>query len=607
MNQNTKRVWLVIVGLAVLGAVVGGGLYLAYPVQMSVTAGLARNYLLTRNAPAGTITTELNSAYADGGAAAPSAAVEASAAGAGGEDWPSYNRTLASDRYSPLTQINTTNAGKLKVLCTYDLGNLSAFESGLLMVNGALIATTMFDIFSLNPATCAVNWRTHEDLSPSWLPANRGPAYLDGMLFRGTPDGRVLAYDFNTGKRIWSVKLSDPKRGEAVTAAPIAWDGRVFIANAGGDFKGGKGHAFALDAKTGKVLWEFFLTPRTDDDVALGPVGATPLDGSTWKNPPGIPISGAGVWTSLTLDTNSGALYVPGGNPAPDFAVGVREGGNLYSDSIVVLDAQTGNYRNHYKLVANDWHDWDASNPPVPIQTRGGKQVLVVAPKDGHLYGYDLANNNLLYSVPVTRIENVKQEFTPGAWVHFCPGAVGGDEWNSPSYIPQTNLILVAEVEWCDSVRLKDADALKRQPLGSPWAGVATLNPFWLFGNDRQADGYWAGWVYAVDADSGVWKWRAKSNYPIVGAMTPTAGGVVFFGDVGGNFYVLDAATGQKLWSQQLDGGLAGGVITYLADGAQRVAVAYGFDNLQWPTQVGTAKIEVLGLEGETSASKAAP
>lgn len=606
MTKRTKQVLTIIGALVVLGIVVGGGLYLAFPVRMSVMGGLARNYLVSMNAPAGTITTELNPAYAASAAVAPLPAAEASAADEGGQDWPSYNRTLSSDRYSPLTQINTTNVGKLKVLCTYDLGNLSAFESGLLMVNGALIATTMFDIFSLNPATCAVNWRTHEDLSPSWLPANRGAAYLDGMLFRGTPDGRVLAYDFKTGQRIWSTQLSDPKRGEAVTASPIAWDGRVFIGNAGGDFKGGKGHAFALDAKTGKVLWEFYLTPKTDEDVALGPVGATPPDGSTWQNPPGIPISGAGVWTSLTLDTKTGALYVPAGNPAPDFVIGVREGGNLYADSVVVLDAQTGNYRSHYKLVANDWHDWDVSNPPVPIQTRGGKQVLVIAPKDGQLYGFDLANNNVLYHVPVTRIENVKEAFTPGTWVHFCPGAVGGDEWNSPSYVPQTNLILVAEVDWCDSVRSKDPEALKRQPLGAPWAGVQTLNPFWMFGNDRQADGYWAGWVYAVDADNGVWKWRAKTNYPIVGGMTPTAGGVVFVGDVGGDFYALDAATGQKLWNQQFDGGVAGGVITYIADGAQKVAVAYGFDNIEWPVKVGTAKLAVLGLE-DGAASHTAP
>jgi alcohol dehydrogenase (cytochrome c) len=601
MKKSTRRIWTLIGALVLLGIVVGGGLYLAFPVQMGTVAGLCRSYLLSINAPAGAVTTELNPAYHG----VLSAAAVPARSSARAEDWPSYNRTLSSDRYSPLSQINTTNVGALKVLCTYDLGGFSAFESGLLMVQGALIGTTVYDIFSLNPATCAVNWRTHEDYTPTLLPANRGAAYLGGMLFRGTQDGRVLAYDFKTGKRLWEARISDPKLGEAVTAAPIAWDGKVFIGNAGGDFKGGKGRMFALDAKTGKVLWEFFLTPRADSDTALGPVGASPLDGSTWKNPPGIPVSGAGTWTSYTLDTNSGALYVPGGNPAPDFVVGVREGGNLFSDSIVVLDAQTGNYRHHFQVVPKDWHDWDASSPPVPIQTMEGKQLLAVAPKNGYLFGFDLANNQLLYRVPVTRMENVDVPFS-GKPVHFCPGSVGGDEWNSPSYVPDTNLILVAEVEWCATAKVRDERRLKGQAIGTPWSGMATLNPFWLFGRaDRDND--WAGWVYAVDADSGVWKWRLKSNYPIVGAMTPTAGGVAFVGDVGGNFYALDTANGQKLWSQQLDGGVGGGVITYVADGAQKVAVAYGFSNLQWPVKVATAKIEILGLEDDAAARHAAP
>jgi alcohol dehydrogenase (cytochrome c) len=597
-NKSRSRIWTIVGTLVVLGMFAGGGLYLAYPVLMGTIAGLCRSYLLSLNAPAGVVVTEQNPAYR-GTLSVVAASAHSSA---GGEDWPSYNRTLSSDRYSPLREIDTKNAGRLKVLCTYDLGGFSAFESGLLMVEGALIGTTVYDIFSLNPATCALNWRTHEDYTPTLLPANRGAAYLDGMLFRGTQDGRVLAYDFKTGKRLWETRISDPKLGEAVTAAPIAWDGKVFIGNAGGDFKGGKGHMFALDAKTGKVLWEFYLTPRVESDFALGPVGASPLDGTTWKIPSGIPISGAGSWTSYTLDTNTGALYIPGGNPAPDFVVGVREGGDLFSDSIVVLDAQTGNYRHHFQVVPRDWHDWDASNPPVPIQTMGGKQLLAVAPKNGYLFGFDLANNQLLYRVPVTRMENVDVPFS-GKPVHFCPGAVGGDEWNSPSFVPETNLILVAEVEWCATVKARGEKKLKDQPMGSPWSGMATLNPFWLFGRaDR--DNNWAGWIYAVDADNGVWKWRLKSNYPIVGGMTPTAGGVVFVGDVGGNFYALDAANGQKLWSQQLDGGVGGGVITYAANGAQKVAVAYGFSNLQWPVKVATAKIEVLGLEDDAAAHR---
>ena len=454
--STTKKVLLIICALAVVGAIAGGGLYLAFPVQMTQIGGLTRNYLLTLSAPPGSLTTESNKSYSGAAAVEPSPPADAAASDAAADDWPSNNRTLSSDRFSPLGQINTKNVQQLKVLCTYEVGEYASFEAGLLEVNNALIGTTEFDIFSLNPATCALNWRTHEEYPPNLLPANRGAAYLDDMLFRGTQDGRVLAYDFKTGRRIWETRIGDAKVGETAPSAPIASDGLVFIGNAGGDFKGGKGHMFALDAKTGKVVWEFFLAPKQEGDTVRGPLGATPLDTSTWKNAPGIPITGAGTWTSYTLDTKTGLLYVPGGNPAPDFAAGVRPGGNLYADSVVVLDAKTGNYHYHYQLVPKDWHDWDVSNPPVPIQTAGGKRVLVIAPKDGHLYGFDLTNNKLLYRVPVTQIENADAPFTHDTWVHFCPGPVGGAEWNSPSYIPRMNLLLVAEVDWCSSVRLKD-------------------------------------------------------------------------------------------------------------------------------------------------------
>jgi alcohol dehydrogenase (cytochrome c) len=156
----------------------------------------------------------------------------------------------------------------------------------------------------------------------------------------------------------------------------------------------------------------------------------------------------------------------------------------------------------------------------------------------------------------------------------------------------------VGEVEWCDTVTPKDVNELRSVKIGQPWMGMATLNPFRLVGKQ---DRTWAGWLYAVDADTGVWKWRLKSNYPIVGAVTPTAGGVVFFGDVGGNFYALDAANGQKLWGQDLGGAIAGGVITYTANGTQKVAAAAGLINPFWPTKVSKAKIVVLGLDSASA------
>jgi alcohol dehydrogenase (cytochrome c) len=568
-------------------------IYSSHPVQAALFAGLARNYVWSWTAPSGATTTEVNPNYHGAAAAAsPSRASQANLAG----DWPSYNRTLTSERYSPLDQINTRTIGNLTVLCTYDTREYTNFESGLIMVNGALVGATHADIFSLDPATCAENWRTHEDVPAAILSANRGVAYAEGMLFRGAYDGRVLAYDFGTGKRIWQTEITNNAGGEFVPGAPIAWNGLVFIGVAGGDSKGSKGRMYALDAKTGKIVWEFYLVPKSAEDAPRGPQGDSPLDTSTWANGPGIPISGGAAWTSYTLDPATGDLYVPVGNSSPVYAIGLREGENLFTDSVVVLDARTGAYRRHFKLVPRDWHDWDVSSPPSLIETMGGKRLMSVAPKDGHLYGIDLDANALLYRVPVTKIENAEEPFAVGKEVRYCPGASGGAEWNGPAYDPSTNLVLIGEVDWCTTVSLQTDDEVREVRNGSPWPANAMLNPLRRFGKYDEPGGSWGGWVYAVDADTGVWKWRLRSNYPVVSGMTPTAGGLAFFGDTGGNFYALDAATGQKLWGRKMGGAVGGGVITYAVSGSQKVAVATGFANIFWPTQVATGKIVVLGL-----------
>jgi alcohol dehydrogenase (cytochrome c) len=269
---------------------------------------------------------------------------------------------------------------------------------------------------------------------------------------------------------------------------------------------------------------------------------------------------------------------------------------NLYSGSVVVLDARTGAYKNHFKIVPKDWHDWDVSGAPAIIKTAGGKKVLSVAPKDGHLYGFEIDTNTLLYRTPVTRMENEDAPFEVGKPVHFCPGSVGGAEWNGPAYDPRTNLIFIGEVEWCTTVTLKSAESIAAVALWKPWSGEASINPFNVWGEADPAFD-WAGWTYAVDADTGVWRWRAKTNYPIQSGMTPTAGGIVFFGDMGGNFYVLDTANGRKLWGQKIGGAIGGGVITYAVNGTQKIAVTTGLTEVLWPTEITTAKVSVLGLE----------
>jgi alcohol dehydrogenase (cytochrome c) len=590
---------------AVTGAVAASLLYVFWNEAVPVV-GMAVNYVRYLSAPAGTLVTETAPPSTTEAAASTSNSPTLPPETAAG-DWPSYNKTLTSDRYSPLSQINRNTVAGLKVLCVYDTGQYTGFNSGLLMVRGALIAATEYDIFSIDPTTCRENWRVHEDYAPATPQGvSRGAAYMDGLLFRGTQDGRVLAYDFKTGKRVWETSIADPKIGETTPAAPIAWNGLVFIGNAGGDIKGVKGRMYALDARSGKIVWEFYLVPRTAGDRMRGPEGTSPLDASTWNNKPGIPVTGGATWTSYTLDPDTGLLYVPGGNPAPDFATGPRGGANLFSGSVVVLDAKTGAYRRDFKLVPVDWHDWDVSNTPAIIETRGGRKLLAVAPKDGHLYGFDLSDDALLYRVPVTRMENTAATFSAGKSVHFCPGSTGGAEWNGPAYDPHTNLILIGEVDWCTTVTLQSNEQIQASKVGQPWSAEASLNPYDTWG---AADPFmdWAGWVYAVDADTGVWKWRVKTNYPIQSGMTPTAGGVAFFGDMGGNFYAVDVANGKKLWGQKIGGAIGGGVITYTANGVQKVAVAAGLTEILWPTEITTARVVILGLGGNSSGKNTAP
>jgi alcohol dehydrogenase (cytochrome c) len=581
---------IVVSALAII-IVVGLGIALSGGSPL-ILLGRVLNSVRSATNPPGTLIVEVNQGFTGSGT---QRAPGENAQSSDGGSWPSYNRTLTSERYSPLDTINVRTVRDLKVLCIYDTRLRESFETGPLMVEGALIGTTALDIFSIDPGSCRENWRTHEDYKVRTLGLNRGAAYLDGRLFRGTMDGRVLAYDFKTGARLWAASLAD-RNGEIVDAAPIAWNGRVYVGVATG-FKGMKGRMYALSAATGSILWETYLVPRNESDPNRGPAGAMPQSAlATWKNAPDVPISGGGTWTSYTLDPATGRLYVPAANPSPDFVSSLREGENLYTDSVVILDATSGGYLDHFQIVPRDWHDWDVSNAPALITTQAGRQLLSFAPKNGHLYGVDLATNAQIYRSAVTRVENVDAPLSTDKETRFCPGAVGGGEWNGVAYDPETNLIFTGETEWCTTVKLQTASEVKAVANGSVWMGHVKLDPLDIAGRqDPHSD--WAGWLYATDADSGQWKWRIKTNYPILSGVTPTGGELVFFGDMGGNFYAVDAVSGRKLWGTKLDGAIGGGVITYEAGGSQKVAVAAGLTSILWPTEQSTAKIVILGLD----------
>lgn len=524
-------------------------------------------------------------------------AAPAMAAQVSGADWPAYARTNASDRFAPQTEITPANAAGLRQVCSYDVGEQTSFQTGPLVIGGTLYGTTEKSTFAIDASTCAQKWKTTESYTTkNPLKVNRGAAYLDNRLFRGTQDGRVLAYDARSGRRLWETTIADPGKGESVPAAPLAWNDRVFVGNAGGDAKGVKGRIYALDAATGRILWEQYLVPREASDAPRGPSApaVTIPKRETWRNAADVPITGAGTWTSYTLDEASGELYVPGGNAAPDFAADLRPGSNLLANSVAVLDARTGAYKRHFAIAPGDFHDWDMASAPALFTARDGRRMMAAAPKDGHLYGYDLAAGKRLYRMPVTTIYNAAAKLT-AAGTRFCPGTQGGVEWNGPAYSSMTGLIYTGAVDWCTTVKIAPTAKIKAIASGQPWSGMDTTDPKEGYGR-FDLPGKWAGWVTATDAETGAKRWQVRTAAPVLGGVTPTAGGVVFAGDMGGTLLAFDAASGVKLWTSKTGGAIGGGIISYAVGGAQRVAVASGMVSAIWPTPKVNARVIVYGL-----------
>lgn len=505
------------------------------------------------------------------------------------KDWPSYNRNLNSDRYATVSDIDTKNVANLKVICSFDTGQQGGFQTGLVQVDGALYGTTEHDTFSLDPNSCKLNWRAHEEFADGFLKVNRGIAWLDKRLYRGTTDGQVLAYDARTGKKLWATPIADPKKGESVPAAPIAWNGLVFVGNAGGDNKGVKGRMYVLDAKDGHVVWEFFMVPKGPEDKARGPEAPSPSGSAgTWKNASGTPITGGATWTSYSLDAKSGMLFVPGGNPAPDFIAESRPGDSLYASSLVVLDAKTGAYQKHFQLIKHDFHDWDVSTAPALYLNRRGVHLLAEAPKDGHLYVIDLADGHTVFRKPVTQVLNAEAPLTKQG-TRFCPGTQGGAEWNGAAFDPAENLLFTGVVHWCTTVKTVPGAQLQQTPTGTPWSGATEA-----FGKQDDPK-LWAGYLTASDADNGMRKWQFKAPAPIMSGVTPTSGRLVLFGDMAGTLYALDALNGAKLYTKNLGGALGGGVIAYDTGMGEKIAVAVGMSSPIWPSK-GNGRVVVLGL-----------
>ncbi|MGB9428920.1 MAG: PQQ-binding-like beta-propeller repeat protein [Gammaproteobacteria bacterium] len=469
----------------------------------------------------------------------------------GDNSWPAYNNDYASQRYSPLQQINTGNVASLKPLCEVRLGEEGSFESGPIVVGDVLYVTTAHTTVAMNATDCKVLWRDiYKPEESDVFPVNRGVAYLDGRIFRGTADGRLLALDAKTGKFLWKVQPANPGVGEFLSSAPIAWHGLVFIGLAGGDW-GIRGQMMAFDARTGKEAWHFWTVPEGHEPGA-----------NTWTIPATTKHGGGAMWTSYTLDPNTGELFVPVGNPSPDFDPAHRPGDNLFTDSVVVLDARTGKLKWWYQLTHNDGLDYDLGAAPMLYTTDGAERVALGS-KDGYLYLLNRRTHKLVSKTAVTTIKdnNAVPTYTG---VSVCPGPLGGVEWNGPAFDPRTHDIYVGAVDWC--YIYKRGKDYKYIP-GEVYIGTSYVP-------DKTTGA--SGWVTAVNATTGKIRWQFHAPDPVVAGVTPTAGGLVFTGDGGGDLYAFDAATGKVLLQYASGGSLAGGVITYMVHGKQYLAFASG-------------------------------
>jgi alcohol dehydrogenase (cytochrome c) len=541
-----------------------------------------------------TLAAALLAASITSGAGCASAVQSRARAATGPGDWVAYNGPLSGDRYSPLAEITTSNVAQLRQRCAYDTPDTVSFQSGIVAVGGTLYFTAFSRTYAIDGDDCALKWRHTRPEPTNYLEVNRGVAYADGRVFRGTGDAHAIAIDAVTGRELWDVVLGDAKLGESTPMAPIAWNGLVFIGNAGGDNFGVQGRIYALDAASGRTVWMFRVVSDS------GPAAAT------WEKASAAnPRTGGATWTSYALDESRGVLYVTTGNPAPDFVEALHPGENLYSNSLLALDAKTGRLLAYVQPIKGDFHDWDLSAGPALITTPSGRSVVAAAAKDGYVYGIDrgaLAGGaasgpdsaalTVRYKALATTRDNATTPLSSERATRFCPGTQGGMEWNGPAYHRELGVLFVNSIDWCATVKLQPLDTLEGTP-GKAWSGMD--DPQMAFGRfDPFADA--RGWVTAVDAETGAIRWHVQTPKPMVAGVTATAGGLLFTGDLDGDALAYDARTGSVLWRSATGKAIGGGVISYAAGGRQRVAVAAGLNSAIWPVSGGAARVIVYAL-----------
>jgi alcohol dehydrogenase (cytochrome c) len=485
-------------------------------------------------------------------------------------DWRMYSRTYDGWRFSPLTQVNTGNVAKLRLRWIRQLtGPGEDIETAPLVVNGAMLVTQPpADVLALDAASGEVLWHYHrqidEQLALCCGKVNRGVAVLGEMVYVGTTDAHLIALDIKNGRVIWDVELGSPSEGYSVTGAPLTVRDMVITGVAGGEF-GIRGFLQAVDAKTGKTRWRFYTIP------APGEPGGETWSGDAWRT------GGGPTWITGGFDPKLNLIYWGVGNPSPEFNGDARPGDNLYTDSVVALDATTGRLVWHFQFTPHDEHDWDSNQVPVltSIELKGtAVPVIAWANRNGFYYLLDRRDGRFLTGVAFVQqnwAEGLDQSGRPiptsGAEVSSVgtltyPSASGGTNWHSPAFNPRLRLLFVHAFEGASIFTKRDSREVKRRAFE------------FFAGSGSQLQGRITTFVRALNVASGkrVWQYQSStgSGYGVSGLLA-TDGGLVF-GAAGERVFALDASNGEELWSVNAGGGISQGPIAY-QDGGDEVVV----------------------------------
>ncbi|MCY4597601.1 MAG: PQQ-dependent dehydrogenase, methanol/ethanol family [Bryobacterales bacterium] len=491
------------------------------------------------------------------------------------ENWLTYYGTYKAWRYSPLDQINRSNVKQLTPVWAFESGlDDGGMQSAPLVVDGVMyVSTAQNHVFALDAVTGEQIWRYQHEL-PDELPAvygnwNRGVAIAYGIVYLGTLDNHVVALDAGTGREVWRVEVENSKQcGCNITSAPLIVKDMVITGVTGGD-SAHRGYLNAFDAKTGRHRWRFWTIPGP------GEPGHETWKGDSWK------YGGGSTWITGTYDPELDLIFWGVGNPAADFYGESRKGDNLYTESVVALDADTGKLEWYYQEIPYDVWDYDAAYELVllEIEVKGAQRKVIVNPnKSGYVWVLDRTNGAFLGAWPLVEnsnwIEHIdddgnlvgRNEPPVGKPTLICPAIGGGRSWNHGAYSPETGWFYSTGLEWCQTITVKPEE---------PREGMA------FFGGEFQMTHPEGGTAYshlgAYDPLTGKRHWQYRHKYPLLASQLATGGGLLFTGDATGRFIALDTKTGEELWSFRTGSGHRGSAVTFAVDGRQYVATPSGW------------------------------